>query len=104
MSKIGALAWSLGGADLAEQAAQEPGDLHERAVVAGLLLRSALGVLERRHGVAHDAQVVLPRDLVLGLADAEQLAEAGSSIAREELESGNGIPVREPTACLLSRR
>src|SRR6266852_2542334 len=100
----GALAWSLGGADLAEQAAQEPGDLHEVVVVAGPLLRTALGIFERRHGVAHDAQVVLPRDLARSLADAEQLAEAGSSIAREEPESGHGIPVREPTACSLSRR
>jgi hypothetical protein len=82
-------AWSLGGADLAEQAAQEPGDLHERAAVAGPLLRSALGVLERRHWVAHDAQVVLPRDLARSLADAEQLAEAGSPRASEEFESGH---------------
>jgi hypothetical protein len=36
---------------------------------------------------------VLPRELTLGLADAEQLAQTGSAIAREELESGHGDPL-----------
>ena len=55
----GRLGLELGGADLAEQPAQEPGELHGRAEVAGMLLGAALGVLERPHGFAHDAQVVL---------------------------------------------
>ena len=85
----------LGGADLAEQATQEPREHHRRAVVATAAFCSSLRVLERRQRVEHDAQVVLPRDLARGLADAEQLAEAGSAIAREELESGHGeSPVR----------
>ena len=73
-------------------------------VVAGTSLGSALRVLERRNGLEHDPQVVLARDVALGLADAKQLGEAGSPIAREELESGHGIPLREPTACSLGFR
>jgi hypothetical protein len=65
--------------------------LYKRAVAAG----AALGVIERRHGVAHDAQVVLPQDLTLGLGDAKQLAVAGSSIAREELDRAMESLVRE---------
>src|SRR5450631_4275437 len=66
-----AAGFELGSADLAEQAAQKPDELHRRAEVADTLLYPALGVLERRHRVVHDAQVVLPRDLALGLADAK---------------------------------
>src|SRR5439155_1885869 len=90
---------------LAEQAAQQPREHHRQAVVAGTPLGSPLDIFERPHAVADDAQVMLPRDLALSLADAEQLAEAGSPRAREELESGHEIsPVREPTACgLISR-
>ena len=78
----------------AEQAAQERGELHRHAVVAGTLLYPPLAVLERRHWVMHDAQVVLSRDLARGLADAEQLAEAGSPSAWEEVESGHQVPLR----------
>jgi Domain of unknown function (DUF4158) len=92
----------LDGADLAEQAAQEPGEQRRRAVVAGTSLGDALGVFERRERVEHDAQVVLPRDLTRGLADAEQLAKAESGRAREELESGHRNPGREPTACSMT--
>jgi hypothetical protein len=83
--------------DLAEQTAQEPREHHRQAVVAGTLLGSPLDVFERPHAVTDDAQVMLPRDLALGLADAEQLAEAGSPRAREELESGHEI---SPSASL----
>jgi hypothetical protein len=57
--------------ELAEQAPHEPREHHRRAVVAGMSLGAALDVFERPHAVADDAQVVLPRDLALGLADAE---------------------------------
>ena len=93
----------VGGADLAEQAAQEPGELHERAVVADPTLGAALNVFERRHRVAHDAQVALPRDLALGLADAEQLSKAGSAMAREELESGHGHPCPQAYRVLIEQ-
>jgi hypothetical protein len=43
----GRLGLELGGVDLAEEAAQEPGELHGLAEVAGTLLDAALGVLER---------------------------------------------------------
>ena len=86
------LGLKLGGADLAKQAAQEPDELHWLAVVAAVALRAPLGVFERRHRVEHDAQVVLARHLARSLADAEQLAKAGSPRAREELESGYEIP------------
>ena len=54
----------LAGADLAEQAAQEPREHHRRAVIAAAASCSPLCVFERRHRAAHDAQLVLPRDLV----------------------------------------
>jgi len=37
-----------------------------------MLLGAALGVLEWPHGVAHDAQVVLPRDLARGPDNSER--------------------------------
>src|SRR5437660_1828362 len=57
-------------ADLAEQAPQEPREHHQQAVVAGTSssLGTALHVFDWPHGLEHDAQVVLPRDLALGLA------------------------------------
>jgi hypothetical protein len=55
----------------AEQATQEPGELDGRTVGDGTSIDAALDVLEWRHGVMHDAQVVLPRNLTLGLTDAE---------------------------------
>jgi hypothetical protein len=54
----------LAGADLAEQAAQEPREHHRRAVIAAAASCSPLCVFEQRHRIAQDAQVVLPRDLV----------------------------------------
>ena len=75
---------------LVEQATQEPREHHRRAVVAAAAPCSSLHVLERRHRIVHDAQLVLPRDLALSLADAEQLAETGSWRAREEFESDHG--------------
>jgi hypothetical protein len=57
---LGRLGLELYGIDLAEQAAQEPRELHGSTVVARTSLGAALRVLERRHRVEHDAQVVLP--------------------------------------------
>jgi len=69
---------------LAEEAAQEPRELHGATVVARTSLGAALRVFERRHRVEHDAQVVFPRNLALGLADAEQFAKdwVGASAGR----------------------
>jgi hypothetical protein len=54
-------------------------------------------------GFAHDAEVVLARDLALVLADAKQLAEAGASRAREELEWIHRIPCPRPYSVLIEQ-
>ena len=56
-----------------------------------------------RGGVEHDAQVVLSRDLVRSLADAQQRAEAGPRRAREELESDQGIPCPRAYSVLIEQ-
>jgi hypothetical protein len=66
----------LGEADLVEQAAQKPGELHGQTVP---------GVREARHRLARDAQAVLAGDLAWGLADPEKLTEAGVPLAWKSL-------------------
>ena len=75
-----------GKADLAEQAAQQPLDRHRQAVVAAPPFWSSPPILERHHWVKHDAHVTFARDVTGSLADPEQLTQAGSPIAWEELE------------------
>jgi hypothetical protein len=68
-----------------------------------MALCSSLSALERRHRVEHDAQVMFPGDLSLGLADSEQLAEAGSARARGKLEADHGIPQRRAYSVLIDQ-
>src|SRR6266567_7621578 len=88
----------LGSVDLAQQAAEKPREHHLWTVVVASTRCPSLRVLERRHWVEHDAEVVLSRDLMRGLADAEQFAETESPRAREQFESGHRFTCPRPVA------
>jgi hypothetical protein len=64
--------FATAGDDLAEQTAQETSEHHRQAVVAAAAaFCSSRCLLERRHRVKHDPQVMFTRDLTRSLAEAE---------------------------------